>query len=899
MSGIVSEPASASPVPASPVPASSGRWKRRHSLAAAVLLLVLIIVVPPFISMNHFRRSIVHSISAGLGRPVEVSSIDLELFPRPGFVLHNFSVAEDPAFGAEPVMTAQTVTASLRASTLWHRRVEIATLRFDAPSVNLVRNAAGHWNFESLLHNSPALHAHSASAPAAAAAPMPFPYVEATQARVNFKLGPEKLPFSLEEANLALWRESRHKWRLRIRANPVRTDLPPRDAGQIRGHGTLITGVPLMDAPFRASLEWRQVQLDGIERLLRGDDNGWRGAVDWAAQAEGTLADFSVTSDIAVQSFHRAEFIPASEMDLSAHCQGRYARGNAALDALACVAPLDGGHLWLRGFSARLPRPTAPDKLPPHLIVPGHRRVQFVLDKVPAAFLLDLLGHVHPAVAPDASASGQIDGRVDCAWQGMRIPTQCTGALSAKKLRLELPALNRPLTFSAVRIESAPPSDVLFSSLSDWRLLPVRLALGVATEATLTGAINADGAAVRLTGPADLTELGRLAQSLRIPALSGEVESLGGDAELALTLQTGWLADSDWSRVPGLAAVSGGDAMPQPTPAALSAASPPPSRWAGTVRLRNADLKLAAIPVPLKLSSGQIDLTPGGVEWTALQGTFARIPFDGSVSWQTPCPASNAPCARSFALHFSRLDTGRLQAALRQGSGDAGLLDRINPFAAGAPALPAISGTVRADELSAGRLTIRNAVLRLRLKGRSARLLDISGDIFGGTVTGIAGEHSAGWARWGDGAPAYALSVVLRHLQPNQVGALWRHEWGGGAADVELNLKTQGWTAADLAQNARGKFALDWRRGTLPAATGPTVEFQRWQSKGAITADGLVLAAGRMFPRAAARGLRLPRTPQSVSGTVTFSRTLNLRLKPSNVSITGPLSAPKITPPSR
>src|SRR5665213_3435491 len=236
---------------------STSRQRRHQFFAAVALLLLALIVVPPFININRFRRSIVHSISAGLGRPVEASAVELELFPRPGFVLHNLTVTEDPAYGAEPVMMAQTVTASLRASTLWHRRVEIASLRFDSPSVNLARNVQGHWNFESLLRNSPALRPRSPRVSTSSSMfnmPLPFPYVEATDARINFKLASEKLPFSLEKADLAVWKESGNHWRLRIKARPVRTDLTVMDAGQIRGEGTLMTGGVLMSSPVRANI---------------------------------------------------------------------------------------------------------------------------------------------------------------------------------------------------------------------------------------------------------------------------------------------------------------------------------------------------------------------------------------------------------------------------------------------------------------------------------------------------------------------------------------------------------------------------------------------------------------------------------------------------------------------
>jgi len=42
----------------------------------------------------------------------------------------------------------------------------------------------------------------------------PLPYLEATNSRINFKRGAEKLPFSLVETDLSFWQESRD-WRIR------------------------------------------------------------------------------------------------------------------------------------------------------------------------------------------------------------------------------------------------------------------------------------------------------------------------------------------------------------------------------------------------------------------------------------------------------------------------------------------------------------------------------------------------------------------------------------------------------------------------------------------------------------------------------------------------------------
>ncbi len=898
-----------------------------------MLLFLLAVIVPPFINIGRFRRSIIRSVSAGLGRPVEARAVELQLFPLPGFVLHNLTISEDPAFGAEPVMTAETVTAILRPSTLWHARVEIATLRFDTPSVNLVRNAQGRWNFESLLRNSPALQRRKGTA---YSTPMPFPYVEATDARINFKFGAEKLPFSLEQANLALWKESRHDWHMRIKARPVRTDLTVEDAGDIRGEGELRTGGMLMNAPIRGSLRWRRVQLGEISRLLHGEDDGWRGTVDWTARATGTLADATVVSDIGVDEFRRAEFVPASEMDLSAHCKARYVRGNRGLDSIECAAPVGDGRLLLRGHLAgqvgsengavlaggssiakrgrnrhRTEAPVLPRK-PAGL-------VQITLQHAPAGFFLDLLGHIHPGVAADASVSGQVNGHSNCDWAdetSLRLDSlqACTGEFRSTDLRLKLAHLDRPLTIAPLLLVSSPDQS---GPQTSWELMPVHVSLGAATPATITGDMTAAGSALQITGSADLAELAKLAQSLKIPAISGEVQSIRGSAQLALLSESTWLPHSEPTGPTEVAGAIQDTSSVQPfAPAELA-----PSRWTGSLQIQNATLKLAALPLAIQLASARVNISPAGVEWTDLNGTLAHVPFDGSIQWQTPCPAANSACARSFTLHTSDLNASRLQAELRGNTSS--LLHLIQPWAGESPQVPEIFGTLNADVLSAGRISMKNATLKLRLQGHQAELLAISGRIFGGTFSGLEShpvanapatngmmQSDVGSMQWGNGAPVYTLRAKLENIEPDSVAAIWNEQWGPGTAGMQIDLKTQGWSAADLAQNASGKFSIVWRNGSFTPAAGALADaeteaesFQRWDAKGIIRDRKLVLNSSRMVPQRNYRPVGSPRpsvlpgAAQSVTGTITFARILDLHLTPSRITITGPLSKPDISYP--
>jgi uncharacterized protein involved in outer membrane biogenesis len=125
--------------------------KRGARLLAVLLLLPLFLIRP---GANRMKTRIVSSISLALGRPVEAASVRLRLLPQPGFELENFVVHDDRAFGEEPMLRAQEVTASLRLTSLLRGRLEIARLSLTEPSLNLVRNGESHWNLESLIERA-------------------------------------------------------------------------------------------------------------------------------------------------------------------------------------------------------------------------------------------------------------------------------------------------------------------------------------------------------------------------------------------------------------------------------------------------------------------------------------------------------------------------------------------------------------------------------------------------------------------------------------------------------------------------------------------------------------------------------------------------------------------------
>lgn len=121
--------------------------KRRIAVLAAILL-ALFVIRP---GASRLKSRIIRSISAAVGRSVDIGSVHIRLLPRPGFDLENLVVYDDPAFGAEPIVRASEVTAALRLTSLLRGRMEVARMDLTEPSLNLVQGEGGNWNLEALL----------------------------------------------------------------------------------------------------------------------------------------------------------------------------------------------------------------------------------------------------------------------------------------------------------------------------------------------------------------------------------------------------------------------------------------------------------------------------------------------------------------------------------------------------------------------------------------------------------------------------------------------------------------------------------------------------------------------------------------------------------------------------
>ena len=128
---------------------------RRFGIILGIILLVVVVVVAVFAAtfdVNRYRRSIRSQLEKQLGRQVVLGDMSLSFFP-PRFRVQNLAISDDPRFSPDaPFVKAQELEVAAKLIPLLHKQFEIDSLILQRPSVNLIKNLAGVWNFASLGH---------------------------------------------------------------------------------------------------------------------------------------------------------------------------------------------------------------------------------------------------------------------------------------------------------------------------------------------------------------------------------------------------------------------------------------------------------------------------------------------------------------------------------------------------------------------------------------------------------------------------------------------------------------------------------------------------------------------------------------------------------------------------
>src|SRR5215472_11145991 len=130
--------------------AASWRWPKR---ILALIALLWIVAQSASVAIQHTRlhRILTSQFETAIGRTVEVGSYHLGLWDGPVIEARSVVVGEDPRFGAEYFLRADSMTVHLRWRSLLSGHLEFGTISLSHPSLNLVRNSSEDWNLAEWL----------------------------------------------------------------------------------------------------------------------------------------------------------------------------------------------------------------------------------------------------------------------------------------------------------------------------------------------------------------------------------------------------------------------------------------------------------------------------------------------------------------------------------------------------------------------------------------------------------------------------------------------------------------------------------------------------------------------------------------------------------------------------
>jgi AsmA protein len=126
---------------------------RKLGIVVGIVLAVVIVGLAIFVAtfdVNRYRGTIQAQLQQRLVRNVLLGDMHLNLFP-PRLRAQNLAIEDDPAFNKEkPFVQAQQLDVAVKLLPLLKGNVEIDSLDLQRPSVELIRDQRGVWNFSSL-----------------------------------------------------------------------------------------------------------------------------------------------------------------------------------------------------------------------------------------------------------------------------------------------------------------------------------------------------------------------------------------------------------------------------------------------------------------------------------------------------------------------------------------------------------------------------------------------------------------------------------------------------------------------------------------------------------------------------------------------------------------------------
>jgi hypothetical protein len=815
-------------------------WKRWPKL---ILLLVAFFWVADtgislLIRHSRLQRKITARLESAFGRPVEVGRYDFSLWGWPTLEAQSITVAEDPRFGQEYFLRAESLTMRLRWFSLLRGRLEFGTFSLGRPSLNLVRDSNGDWNLAEWLPRPSAPIGATApiGPPLPPTSPLRFTRIEVDAGRINFKRGNEKLPFAFIGVKGYLEPESPGRWQLDLQATPMRAAVVPQQAGTLHLSGH-VGGTSSRLRPAALDLSWTGASIPDVLRLARNYDYGIRGTLALQLNAQTDADSWVLQGRTELRQIHRWDLSLRADnpaVNLITRVRWDPAASGLGFEEVTLEAPHSNAHARAEISWDHRHHP------PKDQVAPFAVEVRSA--DIDLGDLLAWLRAFHSGVADDISLRG--DARIEGTLQGW--PAQMeAGTLEISGAELSGAHLRMPVVLTPARIHLDSHGVNLSSFV---------LRLG-ATPGPFAGAISVDGGTTEQAkkGTSNLRVAGRINQVRDLVATAGALGwniSRGWDVAGTVGFEFVWLGGRyPWEAQPRGTIEWGGD------PGGASLAAP----------FLNLPIEQIRAAVDFRYGARAITLRAAEAFGGHWKGTFSKPSTSGD--WE-------------FGLAVDHLVTADLDRWLNPRWRQS-FLDRMLPFLNSPSPVNAVpealhaTGKLTVDQFTLAPFTARRLQGDVTLAGRRIEFANARAQFYGGELVGSLDAQVAA-------TPAYHFNLNFSQVDLSALTGATTNlaNLFAGLASGQITLDAHGSSRADLldsleCQGSTHVQGAELRSLVLPDS--PRAAAARLGGSIFREASAAFTCASRkvQFQELTLLG---PNAELGGSGTVDFSRTLDFRL---------------------
>jgi hypothetical protein len=770
-------------------------WK--PALVIVVLIIALQAGVSFLVRTHRVHAYLVAQLERAFGRQVEVVSFNARILPSPQLGANGVTVGEDPSFGHEYFLRAERLSAGLRWMGLLRGHFEFGTMSLNKPSLILVRNSEGRWNLERWLPPAKtwAEQGPRVNGPSSPVAPVNrLEKINFDEGRINFKAGDDKLAFAFTNVSGSVEQISTGRWQLQLEAQPWRSGVSLQSAGTIRVVGD-VAGTSTRLQPAEITLHWSEASLADVFRLFRGQDYGVRGVFALDATAKSGIAkedapgDWKFSAQGRAGQIHRWDLTErADNPRLNVGMKGRWNVGVASL--VAEEIAVEGPRSNLRGMF-RLAGGNTPS-------------AELRLDSlgIQASDLLAWYRAFHPDVVEGVTAEQYFTGGM--ILRGWPLALE-SAALSSSGGIVKVPGFAEPVRIGP--LSGGRDRSVL-------AIGPVRLALGGEIRDVM--APKRRRVALAMENAADLTfvhDLNTQAGSIGIEGNILEVEDF-----LKLAAAFGHPLNHGWELSGQATAATKWEWKQRFS-----------GRWNGRIGFNKANLTVAGLNQPLKISESELDWIDGRRVARVVRVEGFGGMWTGNIEESSQANAENEP-QWNFHLSVDQLDAADLDRWVGPRARP-NWLQRLLPTLLGgtAPSTPASELVRRVNaegELNIAQLTIEK--LKLEQVQAKGSLHDLQLDVREAQAEWAGGKVRAKIHANFLPRPVYEIAAELDRVNLAQLPGAGRiAERLSGVASATLQVKTEGVGRDELLGKlaGHGEFHLN------------KVEFRGWDVNASV-ADG-------------------------------------------------------------